>query len=127
MIGRAPISEAPVFAELPFIVDMTVVVDTSAGEINLTLSVSGTVTGNALVVEATVPSSAGKYNFDGAYRQIMAVLNGAVPTPQQLQTAYVEKFGIPVEGKKIAFRAYYVSTSGGNASPRFTASAIALP
>ena len=106
---------------------MSADVDTTAGVINLTIAVSGTVTGNALVIEATAPSSAGKYNFDGAYRQILIAPTGAVPTPQELQTAYVAKFGAPVDGKKIAFRAYYVSTSGGNASPRFTATAVAMP
>lgn len=127
MIGRPQISEAPVFAELPFIIDMTVEVDSSAGDITLSVDVSGTVAGNALVIEATAPGSAGKYNFDGAYRQILVELTGAVPTPQALRTAYVAKFGLPVEGKKIAFRAYYISISGGNTSPRFTASAVALP
>ena len=127
MIGRPPILEAPSFAELPFIIDMIVGVDISAGEINLTVDVSGSVAGHALVVEATAPSSAGKYNFDGAYRQILVAITGAVPTPQALHNAYIAKFGAPVEGKKIAFRAYYVSISGGNASPRFTTTAIARP
>ena len=97
------------------------------GKFTLSINVSGTVTGNALVIEATAPSSAGKYNFDGAYRQIVVAPTGAVPTPQELQDAYVAKFGDPVDGRKIAFRAYYVSTSGGNASPRFTATAVAMP
>ena len=126
MLGRPQITEAPVFAELPFIIDMTVGVDSAAEEINLTIDVSGAVAGNALVIEATAPSSVGKYNFDGAFRQIMVAITGAVPTPQALQIAYVEKFGVPIEGKKIAFRAYYVSISAGNTSPRFTASAIAF-
>lgn len=127
MLERAQITDAPVFAELPFIIDMTVAVDISAGEIDLTIQVSGTVTGNALVIEATAPSSAGKYNFDGSYRQIMVSPSGAVPTPIAIQTAYVAKFGNPVGNKKIAFRAYYVSNSGGNASPRFTASTVVMP
>ena len=127
MIGIAQVSDAPVFAELPFIIDMSAGVDSTSGEINLTIDVSGSVTGNALVVEATASSSAGKYNFDGAFRQILVSPTGAVPTPQELQNAYVAKFGAPVEGRKIAFRAYYVSTSGGNASPRFTATAVAMP
>ena len=126
MIGRPPITEAPVFAELPFIVDMIVQVDNSAGEIRLTIDVSGSVAGHALVVEASAPSSAGKYNFDGSYRQIMVAVTGAVPTPQTLLIAYAAKFGNPVDGRKIAFRAYYVSIAGGNASPRFTTSAIAF-
>ena len=127
MIGRVQIPEAPVFAELPFIIDMSVEVDTSAKVINLTTNISGSVIGNALVVEATAPSSVGKYNFDGAYRQVLVSPTGDVPTPQELQTAYVEKFGAPVEGRKISFRAYFVNISGGNASPRFTASAVVLP
>ena len=124
MIGRPPIAEAPSFAELPFIVDMTVGVDSSAEEITLTVDVSGSVAGHSLVIEATTPSSAGKYNFDGAFRQILVSATGAVPTPQALYTAYVAKFGVPAKDKKVAFRAYYVNVLGGNASPRFSTTAI---
>ena len=92
MIGEAQVSDAPVFAELPFIINMSTDVDSTAGVINLAIDVSGTVTGNALVIEATAQSSAGKYNFDGAYRQIFVAPTGAVPTPQELQDAYVAKF-----------------------------------
>ena len=94
MIGRPPITEAPVFAELPFIIDMSVEIDGSTGDITFSINVSGIVAGNALVVEATAPSSAGKYNFDGAYRQILVSLTGAVPTPQTIKTAYIAKLGV---------------------------------
>lgn len=127
MVERASIMDAPVFTELPFIIDMTAVVDIAAGEIELTVQVSGSSIGNTLVIEATAPSSAGKYNFDGSYRQISIAPTGAVPDPLDLYTSYTSKFGAPVGGKKIAFRAYYVGNLGGNASPRFTASTIVAP
>ena len=40
MVGEAQVSDAPIFTELPFIIDMSADVDTSAGVINLTIVVS---------------------------------------------------------------------------------------
>ena len=127
MTGNVQILDAPTFLELPFIVSMTAVVDTTAGEITLVLGTSGVVNGSALVVEASQPSSPGKYNFDGSYRQITYTTGGAVPSKSDLWDAYTAKFGAPTTGKKIAFRCYFVSNDAGNASPRFSATAVAMP
>ena len=127
MSGNAAIDNAPTFAELPFITIMDAVVDISAKEINLQIESTGSSLGTALIIEASMPSSPGKFNFDGSLRQIMVVGKGATPDPTVLWDFYTAKFGVPLLGKKIAFRAYYVSTSVGNASPRFTTTAIAVP
>lgn len=125
MTGNSSISNTPTFSELPFIVDMSVIVNTVAKTIFLNINLDGSVTDMALVIEATQPSSPGKFNFDGSYRQIAINVDGEPPADTALWAAYVAKFGLPVAGRKISFRAYFVSTSAGNASPRFSVSAIA--
>lgn len=127
MSGNASIADAPSFTELPFITLMEAVVDISAKEINLQVEFTGSSLGTALIIEASQPSSPGKYNFDGSFRQLTVAGGGAPPAPTVLWGFYVAKFGDPAPGKKIAFRAYYVNTSAGNASPRFTTTAIAVP
>lgn len=127
MVGNVSIDNAPTFAELPFITLMEAVVDISSKEINLQVESTGPLLGTVLIIEASQPSSPGKYNFDGSFRQVVVAGGGSTPAPTALWDFYVAKFGAPVLGKKIAFRAYYVSTSAGNASPRFTTTAIATP
>ena len=127
MVGGAQVSVAPVFAELPFITLMEGIIDISAKEINLQVEFSGSSIGTALIIEASQPSSPGKYNFDGSFRQVIVAGDGVAPSPTALWSLYVAKFGEPLLGRKIAFRAYFVNTSAGNASPRFTTTAIARP
>ena len=124
MTGNPSVSNTPTFGELPFIVDMKVTVNAFTNTILLDISLDGSALDMALVIEATQPSSPGKFNFDGAYRQIDVAYNGAPPTAPDLWTAYVAKFGFPAMGRKVSFRAYYISTSAGNASPRFSVSTI---
>ena len=127
MAGSTSIVNAPTFKELPFITLMEVEVKLAIQEINLQVEITGSSAGTALIIEASQPSSPGKYNFDGSFRQIMVMDSGATPTPKALWDAYVAKHGIPPLGKKSAFRAYYVDTSAGNASPRFSTTAISAP
>ena len=127
MVGGASIVNAPTFEELPFITLMDAEIDISAQAISLLVDSTGSSSGTALIIEATQPSSPGKYNFDGSFRQLMVAGGGSEPSPTVLWGFYVAKFGVPAEGKKVAFRAYYVSPSAGNASPRFITTAIAMP
>ena len=126
MTGNPSVSNTPTFAELPFIVDMKVIVNAVSNTILLDIDLDGSAVGMALVIEATQPSSPGKFNFDGSYRQIAVAENGAPPTATALWAAYHAKFGFPSVGRKVSFRAYYVSVSAGNASPRFSASTIVI-
>ena len=125
MTGNPSVSNTPIFGELPFIVDMKAIVNTVAKTILLDIDLDGSTADTALIIEASQPSSPGKYNFDGAYRQIAIAEGSTPPTATALWDFYVAKFGKPVAGRKLSFRAYYVSSSAGNASPRFSVSAIA--
>lgn len=125
MTGSGVLVDAPRFTELPFITLMEASVNVSVEEISLQVEIAGSAVGTALVIEASQPSSPGKYNFDGAFRQIAVANGSAAPTAKALWDFYVAKFGAPALGKKIAFRAYYVDKSAGNASPRFSTTALA--
>ena len=125
MTGNPSISNAPTFGEIPFIVDMNAIVDTFTKTILLDITLDGSAVDMALVIEASQPSSPGKFNFDGSYRQIAVEESGIPPTAAALWDAYVAKFGKPTQGRKVSFRAYYISNSAGNASPRFSVPAIA--
>ena len=127
MTDGTSIANAPTFAEMPFITVMEAVVDVSAKEINLQIEFTGSSLDTALIIEASKPSSPGKYNFDGSFRQLMVAGGGSPPPATVLWDFYADKFGVPVLGKKIAFRAYYINKTAGNASPRFTTTAIAVP
>lgn len=68
------------------------------------------------VMEASKPFSAGKFNFSGAYSKVTQWTSAAPPTPAQLYSAYVSKYGTPATGQKIAFRFYVISIDTGQKS-----------
>ena len=96
MTGNPSISNTPIFGELPFIIDMKVIINAVSNTILLDIDLDGSVDNMALVIEATQPSSPGKFNFDGSYRQIAVADNGVPPTTTALWAAYNAKFGFPV-------------------------------
>lgn len=122
LVRERPLSAAPELVEMPVIVSMDPTVSVVAGEIDLAIATEG-VTGQAvLVIEATAKQSAGRFNFDGSYRVIMAP--GSTEDLQVVYANYVAKFGVPSVGSKIAFRVYYINSVSGQQSPRFSATAI---
>lgn len=81
-----------------------------------------------LVVEATPALSAGIKNFGTNYRKIFtqAVAADATdsnPTPADMYTAYVDRFGTPEAGANIGFR-YKVINDVGETTVYFKASAV---
>ena len=77
-----------------------------------------------IVIEATAPMSTGRFNFSGSYRQIHVGLASAIPNPLNMFAKYKDKFGDPLEGRKISFRVYTISSASGIASPRQTADSL---
>ena len=126
MIGKTALQTAIKPEALPFITDMTVAVSKTASTITLNISFEGNASKSTLVVEASAPFSAGKYNFDGSYRQIMFEPDGAIPTASDVYTAYVAKFGAPPTGKKIGFRCYFIEQDTGASTPRFASASIVV-
>lgn len=78
------------------------------------------------VMEASKPFSAGKFNFSGAYSKVTQWTSAAPPTPAQLYSAYVSKYGAPATGQKIAFRFYAISVDTGQKSQYTHATTIVV-
>ncbi len=124
LVGANRVQLAPSFGELPFIINMSVVINAVDLTINLSIEKEGELIGNTLVIEASKGMSPGRYNFDGTYRLITTSPNGVIPNESVLWEAYTSKFGLPSVGSKIGFRCYYINSTAGNASPRFASTSI---
>lgn len=118
LVNQTVLSAPPELREMPVVIDAAVSINTVNEEIVSTIGSSGLLDGVSLVMEATAPMSAGRYNFDGSYRVIFDDITAA--DPGDVYAAYVAKFGTPPMGTKIAFRYYYISQVSGQASPRFS-------
>lgn len=119
LVGAAAITTAPLPEEIPAVSLDSVSVDISDTEAELTFNVAAIPMGFAVVVEATAALSPGIYNATSEFRVI------ATPTVAMnvtdVWTAYVAKFGTPVAGQKIYFRAKVISTTTGQAGVPTTA------
>lgn len=124
LIGQQPIRVAPTMNPMPFLVELSFTAVASTGLINLIFDYSGSGVSGYLVCEATSGFSRGRYNFDGSYRYIGSAHVGAYLSPSELGAAYIAKFGALVPGTKVSIRCYFVDSGTGQASPRFTATAI---
>ena len=126
LIGMQPLLVAPAVLPMPFIVEMSVDILSGPGFINMTIEQSGSVEDCYMVYEATNGFSKGRYNFDGTYRYIASSLASNPLSNEELGLAYKAKFGSIVARTKIAIRCYYVNKITGQASPRFSATAIVV-
>ena len=124
LVAQQPMVAAPELVEMPVITTMVPLFSLSEEAVELQVDTVGDPAASALVVEATAPMSVGRYNFDGSYRIINPT---ADPTDGgSIFAAYVAKFGLPAVGSKIGFRAYYISETTGQQSPRFAAATIVI-
>ena len=124
LIDQQAIFEAPAMSQMPFIVKLTLGIVANPESINIEFGYSGSVNQHFIVYEATNGFSQGRYNFDGTYRNIGSALATNPFTPAKLVSEYVAKFGSIVAGTKVSFRCYFVHVLTGQASPRFSATAI---
>lgn len=124
-VGKAVVAVAPSPQILPVIESVSLTYDLS-DESPLLVNLSAIPTDCKIVVEATQPFSAGRYNFDGSYRQIAVVSSVSKNAEIMIEDLYAARFGDPLVGQKIGVRVYLIGEQGGNASPRVTASAIVI-
>lgn len=124
LIGEQSIVVAPAMAPMPFIVGLTLGIVASPTAINIEFEYSGDVDDHYIVYEATNGFSKGRYNFDGTYRNIGSAQVATPFTSAKLVAEYTAKFGAIVSGTKVSFRCYFVHALTGQASPRFSATAI---
>lgn len=126
LIGGLMMTNAPVLDEVPTIVNATAAVAIATTTLTISIDASATPEDEELVIEATRPMSAGRYNFDGSYRIVETVADVDDLAPTAQYAAYVAKFGAPAAGSKIGFRFYFVNKTTGQQSPRFACSAIVV-
>lgn len=104
---------------------LSVIVDDSANTSLVTFAPTPVPADHALYIEATAPLSAGISNFNSKFRHI-TTLNAAVATGADVNAAYVTKFGSPVTGQKIGYRAKLIRLSTGEVSLPLVTSTIVV-
>ena len=124
LIGNAPLEAAPELVEIPVIVEMNA---TITGETNV-ITITGVFEGDRpdarVVIEATQMLSPGVYNPSGKFRVIGNFTSQSFEVGIVVTADYIAKFGAVIDGKKIFFRAYAISATTGQTSPRFVTSVI---
>lgn len=122
LCGSAMESFPPARTIMPLVDNVTVDLDTGAGEFAVTLSTDGVLDDVYFVVQASKPTSKGVFNFSGKWSQIL--VSPAQPTPTALYNAYVAKYGTPPSDIKISFQVYLVNSISGQASSRINKTGI---
>ncbi len=115
VVGGSEISVPSVPTGVATPTDFSVAIDTTVTKMLVTFAETPVPADTALIIEATAPQSPGINNANNKYRQI-AILAPATATGEDIWTAYVNKFGAPVKGKKVFFRAGFGSKVTGERS-----------
>ncbi len=123
--GAASIDNPPVAAGAPALETLTLDFDIGIGGVDLGFGPSPVPANTAMIVEATEPVSSGRSNVNNRFRQI-AVVAAAATSPEDLEAAYVAKFGTPAVGQKVFVRAKFVNTETGEVSQSLQASAVVV-
>lgn len=116
-VGISSFMTAPLPVSVPSLLLTTAEVVVVDEEINLTYTGSEPGLGYSKVIEATAPFSAGKYNFTGGFARISQWNGTSEPLPTGYYIDYVNKYGNPPPGTKIAFRACVIVNATGQKSP----------
>lgn len=131
-IGKSTIDSAPSETALPSIafsgVSFNLPDGVRLGNVLFSADVVDIPTGTSLVIEASRPANAGRYNFSGGFAKVI-VLDDASDLDgkkEDIFDAYIAKYGSPAVGKKVAFRVKLVSISTGQASPYQTMTTIVV-
>lgn len=77
-----------------------------------------------LIVEATPPLSAGRYNFSGQHAIIGRYPSASVGATLSVYDEYIAKYGTAPLSKKVDFRLYIIDKETGQVSPRQSSSVI---
>ena len=124
-IGQALIEDPILPGEVTGFTSASVVADTTAGTMVLTLN-AATPAAQSTIVEATAALSAGKTFAGTAFRKISTLTNGDGATPD-LEAAYINKFGaLPPVGSRVFVRVRPVVNATGQPGTTLQASDIAV-
>lgn len=122
LAGGSAISTPPTPVGATALTALSVTADVSDAEVEVVFA--PTVPANhAMFVEATPMLSPGISNANAKFRAI-STLAAATSSPQNLNTAFVAKFGSLVAGQKLFVRAKFINALTGEVSQRLVASTI---
>ena len=125
LVGHGAVSTPPVLEEMPVITDLDINIHALPASVGFIAVSAGSLTNQALVIEATQQFSAGRFNFEGSYRKI-TVLDDYDGTELDIVGFYVDRFGSLSVGQKIGFRAYFINNKTGQSSPRFAKAVMVI-
>lgn len=109
--GSAVVAGPPANTPATGLTALSVATNTIAAT-ELTFAATPVPASHVLVIEATRPLSAG-VGFAGSQFRFIQRFAAAQATPADITAAYAAKFGVPVVGKRIFFRAYQIHTVSG--------------
>lgn len=113
--GSAPVTLPPVKVGAAALNSISATATAGVPSFDLDFDPTPVPADHVLVVEATAGLSAGINFFKSRFRQI-AVLPAATATGEDILTAYTDKFGTLVAGKKIALRGKFINSVTGEVS-----------
>lgn len=119
ILNSAPEAVAP-----DQITSLTAEYDKLAETLKLTVVLQNGDPDTTVIVKATRPASAGKYNFSGQYVVIDTFPGDSPSTPLELGIAYSSKYGSPAVGSKIGFEVYAISSTGVAGPPSKTTAIV---
>ena len=122
LTGGSAVSDPPLSTPATALTSFAVGTNTTAAQ-TLTFGVSPVPTGMKVILYATRPVSAGVGSPGERFRKFSTVA-AAATTPVNSFAAYSTKFGTPVSGKKIFFKAVVINITTGQRSSEISANGI---
>jgi len=111
LVGAAAVSSPPVATAPTSLTSMTIGTNTNAAQ-TIVFAASPVAANNAVLLYATRPLSAGIGSAGARYR-LVAVMDAAETTPYDSFAEYEAKFGTPITGKKIFYKAVTIQKVSG--------------
>lgn len=124
-VGGTALTACPAPVAIPAITGLSLVADDSANTVIVTFAPTPVAADFEMVIYATPNVTAGKTFVKNLFRLVTSVA-AAGTSPADISTAYIARFGDPVEGNKIFIKAVMVSTTTGQQGIPLQASTIVV-
>ena len=122
MNGATVQIDNPFTVTIPTVVQISAIDPDSTGTPHFTVTTDVAVPANSkLIIECTAQVSAGISNFKGKFRRVAVLTGGTASGAQNITTAYTDRFGDLISGKKIAVRMYTTNDDAGKQVLKFKA------
>jgi hypothetical protein len=125
LVGITMLVTLPALVDVPSVIIDQIEISTLASEITISYDNLAPGASFSLVYQASRPMSQGRYNFSGAYATFFSAVGNAYPSASDLWDAYIDKFGAPSLGQKVAFKVFVIANASGQKSVESVGTAIA--